>query len=198
METQTSAEALRPTGALWPLRKWLAAHQADLSYGWALPAWRCVAAQKGAWFDAAKAERVVENWPRWFKLTSDRFAGVPFRLFDWQAVTVRLYVGWQRPAEHVDPHPGQPCIYHVRVFSRLLLWVPRKNGKNELLAALALLFFVYERLVGSEGYCFARNEEQAKIPFGRMKAMLLHDRALTGSATPRVTMTTEGIFVAET
>lgn len=195
---QTSAAAIGAAGALWPLPDWLAEHETDPAYGWAISAWKRAAAQKGAWFDVRKAELVVANWPRWFKLTADRFAGVPFRLLKWQEIVVRLLVGWKRPADHIDPLTGNPIVYHVRVFSRLLLWVPRKNGKSEFLAALSLLFFVHERLVGSEGYCFARDEDQAKITFGRMKSMLLKDPALTGGATPRVTMTAKGIFVAET
>lgn len=195
---ETSGAAVAASGALWPLPDWLAEHESDPAYGWAISAWKRAAAQKGAWFDARKAEQVVTNWPRWFKLTADRFAGVPFRLLKWQEIVVRLLVGWKRPADHIDPHTGKPIVYHVRVFSRLLLWVPRKNGKSEFLAALSLLFFVHERLVGSEGYCFARDEDQAKITFGRMKSMLLKDPALTGGATPRVTMTAKGIFVAET
>lgn len=194
----TSQAALGAAGALWPLPAWLAEHESDPAYGWAVSAWKRAAAQKGAWFDTRKADAVVANWPRWFKLTADRFAGVPFRLLKWQEIVVRLLVGWKRPADHVDPLTGKPIVYHVRVFSRLLLWVPRKNGKSEFLAALSLLFFVHERLVGSEGYCFARDEDQAKITFGRMKSMLLKDPALTGGATPRVTMTAKGIYVAET
>jgi phage terminase large subunit-like protein len=187
-----------PSPVLWPLPAWLVDVQDDPAYGWAIGAWTRAAAMPGAWFDARKADGVVANWPRWFRLTSDRFAGVPFRLTLWQEITVRLLVGWKRPADHIDPRSGNPVVYQVRVFSRLLLWVPRKNGKTEFLAALALLFFIYERLPGSEGYCFARDEDQAKIPFGRMKAMLMADPSLTGGATPRVTMTAKGIFVIET
>lgn len=195
---ETSAASIGAAGVLWPLPNWLAEHEADEAYSWAISAWKRAAAQKGAWFDAAKADAVVTNWPRWFKLTADRFAGVPFRLLKWQEIVVRLLVGWKRPADHIDPHTGKPIVYHVRVFSRLLLWVPRKNGKSEFLAALALLFFIHERLVGSEGYCFARDEDQARITFGRMKSMLLKDPQLTGGATPRVAMTAKGIYVAET
>lgn len=198
METSAASIGAAAPDALWPLPAWLAEHEGDEAYGWALSAWRRAAAQKGAWFDAAKADAVVANWPRWFKLTADRFAGVPFRLLKWQEIVVRLLVGWKRPADHIDPLTGKAIVYHVRVFSRLLLWVPRKNGKSEFLAALSLLFFVHERLVGSEGYCFARDEDQAKITFGRMKSMLLKDPHLTGGATPRVTMTAKGIYVAET
>ena len=179
------------------LPAWLTEIAEDRAYAWAIRAWRRAAAEPGAWFDHAKADRVVDAWPRWFRLTTDRFAGVPFRLTRWQEIVVRLLVGWKRPTETIDPATGRPATYQVRVFRRLLLWVPRKNGKTEFLSALALLFFVYEPLAGAEGYCFARDEDQANVPFGRMKAMLLADTALTGGATPRVTMTRRGIFLVE-
>lgn len=184
-----------PAAAALPA--WLEAVAADRSYRWAVNAWRRAARQPGAWFDAAKADAVVAAWPRWFRLTSDRFAGVPFRLTLWQEIIVRLLVGWKVPSEAKDPRTGLPVTHQVRLFRRLLLWVPRKNGKTEFLAALALLFFIYERVHAAEGYCFARDEDQARIGFNRMKAMLLSDPALTGGATPRVTMTSRGIYVAE-
>ncbi len=196
--TINTATAL-PRAALWPLPDWLKDVEADPAYGWALTAWRRAAAEPGAWFDARKADLVVEHWPKWFRLTTDRFAGKAFRLLKWQEIIVRLLVGWKRPSEQIDAETGKPIIEQVRLFSRLLLWVPRKNGKTEFLAALALLFFVFDKkLPGSEGYCFARDEDQARIPFGRMKAMLNANDALTGGATPRVTMTAKGIFLTET
>jgi phage terminase large subunit-like protein len=60
----------------------------------------------------------------------------------------------------------------VRVFLELRIWVPRKAGKTEFLAALALMVWYYEGLRGGEGYCFARDEKQAAIAFNRMKAMI--------------------------
>jgi phage terminase large subunit-like protein len=196
--TADTATAL-PRSAIWPLPDWLKDVESEPAYGWAIQAWYRAASQRGAWFDARKAEAVVQHWPKWFKLTTDRFAGKAFRLLTWQEITVRLMVGWKRPSEQIDAETGKTIIEQVRVFSRLLLWVPRKNGKTEFLAALALLFFVFDKkLAGSEGYCFARDEDQARIPFSRMKAMLNANDALTGGATPRVTMTAKGIFLTET
>nr|WP_286675462.1 terminase TerL endonuclease subunit [Rhizobium sp. CSW-27] len=61
---------------------------------------------------------------------------------------------------------------HVRIFRRLMLWVPRKNGKSEFLAALSLLFFILDGVVGGQGYVFARDTDQAAIIFNKMKAMI--------------------------
>lgn len=79
----------------WPEPVWLRHAADELGYAWARVAWRNASRQPGAWFDAAKAEKVVAAWPIWFKLTVDRFFGKPFRLTPWQAVIVRLLVGWK-------------------------------------------------------------------------------------------------------
>ncbi len=128
-------------------------------YRWARLAWDRAAATPGAWYDAALAERIVTLWPKYFRHTEGRWAGKPFLLAPWQAAIVRLLVGWK-------------TADGFRVFRRLLLWVGRKNGKSEFLAALAILFWVFDREMGGQGYCFARNEKQAKIVFDKMKTMV--------------------------
>jgi phage terminase large subunit-like protein len=155
-----------------PLPAWLARIADDESYGWAITGWKKAAAQPGAWFDHAKADAVVDLWPKTFKLTNDRFAGVPFRLNLWQEINVRLLFGWKHPIEIVDPWTGETVLQHVRIFQTLRLWIPRKNGKSEFLAALALMFWAMDGVHGGEGFVFARDEEQAEIPFNKMKAMI--------------------------
>ncbi len=146
-------------------------------------AWQRAAAVPGAWFDAAKADKVVALWPTIFRLTEDRFDGHPFHLAFWQEVTVRLLVGWKAPVEIVDPATRLPSFVHVRIFRRLMLWVPRKNGKSEFLAALAILFWSVEGVQGGQGYCFARDEKQGDVPLKKMKAIIAKDERLSGSIT---------------
>jgi phage terminase large subunit-like protein len=160
------------------LPDWLAAVEKRPGFGWAISAWRKATAAPGAWFDAAKADAVVALWPTVFHLTDDRFAGKPFRLNLWQEIIVRLLVGWKVPIEVTDPDTGATIVVWVRLFRRLMLWVPRKNGKSEFLAALALLFWALEGVVGGQGYVFARDEEQAKLPFNKMKAMVAYSDEL--------------------
>ena len=97
---------------------WLAKVAGDPAYEWARIAWRRAAAVNGAWYDQVKADRVVEKWPTWFRLTEDRFAGLPFILNVWQEIIVRLLVGWKAPTEIVDPLTGQTTFAHVRLFRR--------------------------------------------------------------------------------
>lgn len=173
------AAAMRPFWAdTDPLPPWLEAVAADPDYEWAIRAWRRAAAVPFAWFDHAKADGVVAKWPTWFRLTEDRFAGRPFRLNRWQEIIVRLLVGWKAPVEVTDPETSKPTEVHVRLFRRLLLWIPRKNGKSEFLAALALLFWALEGVVGGQGYVFARDEDQAELPFNKMKAMISYSEEL--------------------
>lgn len=159
---------------------WLAAVANDHSYEWARIAWRRAQTVKGAWYDAAKADAIVTRWPTWFQLTEDRFAGLPFRLNAWQEIIVRLLVGWKIPTEIVDPLNGQTTFAHVRLFRRLMLWIPRKNGKSEFLAALSLLFFAIEGTHSGQGFAFARDEKQAAIVFDKMKAMAAQSPAMKG------------------
>lgn len=179
------------------LPPWLSKVEDDPTYGWAVRAWRRATEYPDAWFDARKTDIIVAAWPRIFRLTNDRFAGKPFQLLAWQEIIVRLLVGWKRPAEVIDPETHHPSTVHVRLFRRLDLWIPRKNGKSEFLAALGILFWAMENLAGAEGYVFARNEEQGAIAFSKMRAMLEAAPALTQfpDGTQRITWSKRNIYV---
>jgi phage terminase large subunit-like protein len=162
---------------LFPEPDWVR-QAVDKGYDWVRTHWRRCLSVAGAWFDTAKADAAVALFPRVFRLTEDRFAGKPFRLAFWQECIVRMLVGWKAPVEIIDEQTGLPKIVHVRIFRRLMLWVPRKNGKSEFLSALALLFFVLDGVIGGQGFVFARDEKQAKIVFDKMKAMISMSPAL--------------------
>ena len=187
-----------PRAAPYPV--WLANVADDPQYEWAVSAWDRAAAVEGAWYDHDKADAVVKRWPEIFRLTNDRFKGVPFRLVLWQEITVRLLVGWKKPIEVIDPLTHLPSTVHIRVFRRLDLWIPRKNGKSEFLAALAVLFFVLEKVQGAEAYVFARNEDQGRVPFAKMRSIIEEANGLTEDAhgNVRITFTDKGIFLRET
>lgn len=184
----------------WPYPDWVTEVADDPSYAWALSGWDRAAAVEGAWFDYAKATKVVERWPDIFRLTNDRFKGIPFKLVKWQAIAVRLLVGWKKPIEVIDPATHLPSVEHVRVFRRLDLWIPRKNGKSEFLAALAVLFFVLEKVNGAEAYVFGRNEDQGRVPFGKMQDIIREAAGLMEDANgnERISLHDKSIFLRET
>jgi phage terminase large subunit-like protein len=175
-QTDTSALAIAAVAgpSLHPEPEWITRAADEFGYAWARLAWQRAAAAPCAWFDHAKADVIVERWPTWFKLTVGRFAGIPFRLSFWQELIVRLLVGWKAPTEIIDPETGQPAIVHVRLFRELRLWVPRKNGKSEFLAALALLFWAIEGQRRGAGFCFAHDENQAREVFDKMGDMIAY------------------------
>lgn len=182
------------------LPSWLKPVEDNPQYRWAVMAWRSAELVPGAWFDHAKANAVVARWPDIFRLTDDRFDGVPFKLLLWQEITVRLLVGWKKPIEVVDPLTHKPAVEHVRLFRRLDLWIPRKNGKSEFLAALAVLFFVMEPVSGGQGFVFGLNEDQGRIPFAKMQAII--DKAVgikeDAAGNERVINNDKSIYVRAT
>lgn len=138
---------------------WLKAVEKDQRYRWAVTAWSRSARQPGAWFDHGFADAVIEMWPRFFRHTEGEWQDQPFVLAQWQEIIVRLLCGWKNAAG-------------FRVFRRLILWVGKKNGKSEFLAALGLLFWIFDGEKGGQGYCMASTEEQADVVFGKMKTMI--------------------------
>lgn len=176
-----------------PEPDWIARAADERGWTWARTQWARAAAQPGAWFDLAKADAVVAAWPRWFKLTNDRFYDQPFRLNEWQEIIVRLLVGWKIPEETIDPATGIRAPVPVRLYRQLRLWIARKGGKTEFLSALALLFFVFEKVPGAEGYVFAKDENQAGVPFKKMATMVALNRDLAG----KVEVYKKAIYVPE-
>lgn len=179
---------------------WLQEVADDPAYEWAISGWNRAAKVEGAWFDHAKADKIVRSWPKIFRLTDDRFKGVPFRLIKWQDIAVRLLVGWKKPIEVVDPLTHKPTVQHVRIFRRLDLWIPRKNGKSEFLAALAVLFFVLEKIHKAQAYVFGRNKDQGRVPFSKMQDIIREANGLLEDSlgNARITLNEESIFIRET
>lgn len=173
-ESEVSALTLqRAAGAqLHPEPEWIARAADELGWEWARANWQRAACVPGAWFDAAKADHIVALWPKVFRLTTKRFAGKRFMLSFWQELIVRLFVGWKYPIEVTDEDAGVPTTIYVRVFQELRLWIPRKNGKSEFLAALAILFWALEGEVRGQGFCFAHDENQAREVFDKMSDMV--------------------------
>lgn len=159
---------------------WVAALGDDPAFAFVPRHWARAAAQPGAWFDAALAEAAVAVWPAWFRHTEGRWAGKPFHLVPWQAAIVRLLVGW-RAADG------------FRLFRRLFLWIGRKNGKTEFLAALAVLFWLCDREMGGQAYAMARNENQARLVFEKAKTMI----RLSPAFVERVQAFKKSLYCAE-
>lgn len=113
----------------------------------------------GAWFDHAAAAAAVSFFRTYLRHTEAEWWGRPFVLSPWQERIVRAVFGWKRADG-------------TRLVRTLYLEVPRKNGKTEFAAGLALLLLVADGEPGGQGYSMAVDAEQAKIVFNKAVTMV--------------------------
>ena len=92
--------------------------------------------------------------------TAGPFAGQPFCLRPWQEKKII------RPLFSVDPATGR------RRYRTCLLMMPRKNGKTELAAALALDGLLFDGELGAQVYSAAADKDQASLCFNVAAAMV--------------------------
>src|SRR5262245_30794348 len=104
------------------------------------------------WFDEAAGDKAVAFFADYLCFSSGDWSGQPFTLEGWQAnQIIRPLFGWKR---HED---------NTRRYRRCFVWVPRKNGKTELAAGIALLMLIGDAEGGGEVYAIASHEDQARI-----------------------------------
>jgi phage terminase large subunit-like protein len=96
--------------------------------------------------------------------TKGPFAGQPFHLRPWQVKIVRKLF--------TTGPDGR------RVYRQALLMLPRKNGKTELCAALAIYFLLFDGEIGGEVYSAAADKEQAALVFHVAAQMIRNDPIL--------------------
>jgi len=96
--------------------------------------------------------------------TKGPFAGQPFALRPWQQRIVRKVFTTRADG--------------LRQYRTCLLMLPRKNGKTELAAALAIYFLMFDGEKGGQVYSAAADREQAALVFGAATAMLRADPEL--------------------
>ena len=93
-------------------------------------------------------------------------AGQPFNLRPWQEKKII------RPLFAINKATG------LRQYRTCLLMMPRKNGKTELCAALALDGLLFDNEIGGEVYSAASDKEQAALCFNVAAQMIRNDPEL--------------------
>lgn len=96
--------------------------------------------------------------------SNGRWTGKPFKLRRWQKERILEIF-------EINPETG------FRKYRRVVLGVPRKNGKTELAAALALYFTIADQEPSAEVYCAAASEDQADRVFEAARRMCEVDGA---------------------
>ncbi len=117
----------------------------------------------GAWFDADAAQAAIGFIEEYVTHIEGALSGKPFRLSPWQRCFVANLFGWRRAG---------PDGTTIRRFAEALLYVPRKNGKTPLAAAIALYVLFCDQEAGQQNYVAAADREQAGKLFRQCKGMV--------------------------
>lgn len=102
-------------------------------------------------FDKGKADHAV-NFINCLKHTKGQWRGVPFDLLPWQDKIIRDLFGTVKENGY-------------RQYNTAYVEIPKKNGKSELAAAIALLMTCGDGEWGAEVYGCASDRQQASIVF---------------------------------
>ncbi len=102
-------------------------------------------------FDEKKAAHAI-NFINYLKHTKGQWRGVPFDLLPWQEQIIRDIFGTVKENGY-------------RQYNTAYIEVPKKNGKSELAAAVALLMTCADNEWGAEVYGCASDRQQASIVF---------------------------------
>lgn len=116
--------------------------------------------------DQQKANRIINFIERICTHVKGDLAGQPFLLENWQKEYIGDLFGTMNDA-------GQ------RQYRTSYVQIPRKNGKSNLLAAVALAVLFVEKEAGAEIYCCASSRDQANAIFDVCKQMVRNKAVLT-------------------
>lgn len=120
----------------------------------------------GSWYDAEAAERVItfiESFCTHVKGHQGAFLLEPWQKDD----IIRPLFGWKRADG-------------TRKYRTCYIEIPRKNGKSNLTAAIALYLLIAEQEAGAEIISAAGDRNQARIVFDIAAGMIQQNKALAG------------------
>ena len=111
------------------------------------------------WFDRDEAMRYIK-FIALLKHTDGNIAGKNFQLINYQYTFIGTIFGVKKRSNN------------KRRFRTALLFIPKKNGKSQLVSAIlvAMLFLMKQR--GAEYYCGASESSQAQIVYNASQAMI--------------------------
>ncbi|WP_234038939.1 terminase large subunit [Micromonospora coerulea] len=116
-------------------------------------------------YDSTRAERAINFIERFIVHTKGRHAGAPFILAPWQKDEII------RPLYGTVAYDDQYDEY-VRQFRIAWLEMARKNGKSEVLSALALYHLIADGEESAEVYSVAADRDQASLVYNTAKRMV--------------------------
>lgn len=126
--------------------------------------------RKDYYFDRVTARRVIRFCTERLKHVKGELAGTYFIPEQWQRRILRRLFGWKKRSDG------------TRKFRTLFLFIPRKNGKSFLGAAIALYLLHADGEIGAEIISCAAETEQANFLFAVAKDMNSGDEILSQRA----------------
>lgn len=118
-----------------------------------------VATAGDCFYSSEAADKAIRFFELALVHTKGKWAGKPFILEPWQQDMMRTLFGWKRP-------DGS------RRFRTAFVFLPRKNGKSQIAAAIANYVLLCDGEAEAECYCAASDREQASLVFKAAASML--------------------------
>ncbi len=122
-------------------------------------------APKGYWFDHEAAADTLEFVEKFCKHVKGELAGTPLLLEDWQKAFFANLFGWKRPDG-------------TRRYREALGFIPRKNSKTTMAAAIVLVVLCMDQEPGCEAYSAAAERDQARLCFEIVTGMIRNEPLL--------------------
>lgn len=127
-------------------------------------------AQAGdCWFDEEAALRAIAFVEECCTHVKGELAGTPLILEDWQKAVFANLFGWKRPDG-------------TRRYRETLIFIPRKNSKTTMAAAIVLLVLYTDGEPGADLYSAAAEREQARLCFEVVQGMIRNEPELNAHA----------------
>jgi phage terminase large subunit-like protein len=138
--------------------------------GWMRSVQDEIAVAEGCWFAENQAEAVREFFAKRLSHGKDPFFGHPFALLDYQYQDI------------IGPLYGWRTSDNFRRYRSAYVHIPKKNGKTQLAAGIAMVELHYCR--GARGYIVATSEGQAMECFDEAAGMVERSKHLAAYIKP--------------
>ncbi|MGH2267540.1 terminase large subunit [Campylobacter taeniopygiae] len=140
-------------------------------------------------------ENILEYAKKYIKIKNNEFQNSPFYIDEKTALNAVLFISLLKHTDgDLAGKPFQLLDFQIefiidiiatyskekkaRRYSYALLFIPRKNGKTELIGAILLYFLFIDKEKGKKIYCAANETEQAKLVFNAASSMVSQEKEL--------------------
>lgn len=112
------------------------------------------------YYDAEAGQRAIDFFRNELHFTKGKYKGKPFIPEPWQEDVISCIFGWKRKSDG------------IRRYRSVFVYIPRKAGKSQLIAGIALYSFYCDRENDAEIYIGARGRDQANTLYKMCRSMV--------------------------